>query len=126
MDIYTIILDTENSASTSKEINFLSKSLLLTPRMLEELGEEQISWFEENGYVIGTQSDRQIQNWLADKKNQIIVNYMNEKAKNIVGFTYILGDQKTIDMVKGYSKDIEFTNSRYAELVNRGNFYYLL
>jgi ribosomal protein S18 acetylase RimI-like enzyme len=101
---------------------------LLTPARLKSLSKTEFNDLKNEGFVIGDHSIEQIEEWIMDEKNLILIakEQSPKKPINVIGYTFILASDDIKQRVRGYGEDVAFETQEYENLLFKKDFVYLI
>ena len=83
--------------------------------------------YSKNGFVIGDHNLSTIKNWIGNRLNYILVAEDLEKEGNpIRGYIFVLSTEDIIKKVQQYCKETVFEDNYYKDIIDNGNFKYLI
>lgn len=77
----------------------------------------------DNGFVIGDHGLKQIQEWIQDRKNTIVIAKDGDK---VIGYIIILANPQIKKEVQGYADHMTFSDISVKDIIDSGDFNYAI
>lgn len=126
-DLKDIEIKRVRNKEYGKRIFKILNERLLTKKDIKKLNKDQKEKLEEMGFVIGEHSLQDLEGWIANVENHIIIaEKNNSKNGKIMGFCLLLGTEEIKQKVRKYGKDVIFEKPEYKNTIFKEDLLYLI